>query len=74
MRSGNQNFIDDGKNGYLIAVHDKMEKKERVQCLTECIVRLFTEADLKAFHQHSYEKAKEYFTEEVEQQWEKVLK
>lgn len=74
VRYGNQNFIDDGKNGYLIAVHDKMEKKERVQCLTECIVRLFTEADLKAFHQHSYEKAKEYFTEEVEQQWEKVLK
>lgn len=74
VRYGNQNFIDDGKNGYLISVHDKMEKKERVQNLAECIVRLFTEADLKAFHKHSYEKAKLYFDEEVERQWEAILK
>ena len=74
VRYGNQNFIDDGKNGYLISVYDKMEKKERVQRLTECIVRLFTEADLKAFHEHSYEKAKKYLAKEVEQQWEKLLK
>ena len=50
----NQNFIDDGKNGYLIAVHDKMEKRERIERLAECIVRLFTEADLEAFQKHSY--------------------
>ena len=74
VRYGNQNFIDDGKNGYLIDVHDGMEKRERVQCLTDCIVRLFTEADLKAFHQHSYEKAKLYFTEEVKEKWAVILK
>lgn len=74
VRYGNQNFIDDGKNGYLISVNEKMEKKERIQCLTECIVHLFTEADLKAFHQHSYNKAKAYFTEEVERKWAKILK
>lgn len=74
VRYGNQNFIDDGKNGYLIDVHDGMEKRERVQCLTDCIVRLFTEADLKAFHQHSYEKAKLYFTEEVKEKWAMILK
>lgn len=74
VRYGNQNFIDDGENGYLIPVYDKMEKKERIQKLTECIVRLFTEADLEAFQQHSYEKAKMYFTEEVEQKWAKLLK
>ena len=45
-----------------------------MQRLTECIVRLFKEADLKAFHEHSYEKAKKYLVEEVEQQWEKLLK
>ena len=74
VRYGNQNFIDNGKNGYLISVHDKMEKKERVQSLAECIVRLFTKAELKAFHQHSYEKAKFYFNEEVERKWEAILK
>ncbi len=74
VRYGNQNFIDDKKNGYLIAVNDKMEKKERIQKLTECIIKLFTEADLEAFHQHSYAKAKMYMTEEVKEQWAKLLK
>lgn len=74
VRYGNQNFIDDGKNGYLIAVHDKMEKKERVEKLVECIVRLFTEANMEEFHQHSYEKAMPYLTENVEQAWRNLLK
>ncbi len=74
VRYGNPNFIDDGENGYLIPVHDKMEKKERIQKLTECIVRLFTEADMEAFHKHSYEKAGEYLTEEVEKKWKELLK
>lgn len=74
VRYGNPNFIDDGKNGYLIPVHDKMEKKERVASLTECIVRLFTQADLEAFHTHSYEKAGAYLTKEVEKKWKELLK
>lgn len=73
VRYGNPTFIDDGQNGYLIPVHDQMEKKERVQKLTEGIIRLFTEADLEEFSKHSYEKAKAYFTEEVEKAWKSVL-
>lgn len=74
VRYGNQNFIEDGKNGYLIPVHEKMEKKERVQQLTESIIRLFTEADLAEFHRCSYEKAKSYLTKEVENAWKNILK
>ena len=73
VRYGNQNFIDDGQNGYKIPVHDRMEKKERVEELARRIIRLFTESDLEAFHQHSYEKAKGYLTEEVEKRWIKLL-
>lgn len=73
VRYGNQNFIDDGQNGYQIPVHDKMEKEERVEKLTECIVRLFTEADLAGFRWHSYEKAREYLTGEVEKKWKETL-
>ena len=58
VRYGNQNFIDDGQNGYKIPVHDRMEKKERVEELARRIILLFKESDLEAFHQHSYEKAK----------------
>lgn len=74
VRYGNPNFIDDGRNGYLIPVHDKMERQERVSRLAECIVRLFTEADLEQFHAHSYEKATEYLTTEVEKKWKNILK
>ena len=55
-------------------MYDKMEKKERIQKLTECIIRLFTEADLESFHKHSYDKAKTYLTTEVEKKWKNILK
>ena len=50
-----------------------MDKNERVEKLTESIIRLFTEADIEAFHKHSYKKAEEYLTEEVEKRWEKNI-
>jgi accessory Sec system glycosylation protein GtfA len=74
VRYGNQNFIDDGKNGYKIPVHEKMEASERINELAKAIVRLFTEADLQAFHQHSYSKAEEYLTKEVERRWALLLR
>ena len=73
VRYGNQNFIDNEQNGYKIPVHDKMDSKERIQRLTECIIRLFTEADLEAFHRHSYAKAQTYLTIEVEKRWADLL-
>ncbi len=74
VRYGNQNFIDEGQNGYKIPVHDKMDSKERIRKLTECVVRLFTEADIEEFHRHSYEKAQTYLTTEVEKRWAEILK
>lgn len=74
VRYGNQNFVDDGRNGYKILVHDKMESKERIEKLAECMIMLFTKADLEAFQAHSYKKAEEYLTTEVEKRWETLLK
>lgn len=73
VRYGNQNFIDDGENGYKIPVHDRMESSERIDKLAEAIIKMFTEADLDAFHAHSYEKAKNYLTSEVEKRWAMTL-
>ena len=73
VRYGNQNFIDEGQNGYKIPVHDKMDSKERIEKLAECVVRMFTEDDMEEFHCHSYEKAKKYLTIEVEKGWMNVL-
>lgn len=73
VRYGNQNFIDEGKNGYKIPVHDRMDSKERIKKLTEYVIRLFKEADMEEFHRHSYEKAKTYLTAEVEKRWAMTL-
>lgn len=74
VRYGNQTFIDDAENGYLIPIHDKMDDREKVRKLTESIVRLFTEADMEAFHEHSYEKAKAFMADEVEKKWMDIIK
>lgn len=73
VRYGNMNFIDEGKNGFKIDVNDKMDNKEKIKLLTDRLVKMFTEADMDSFHEHSYEKAKEYLEEEVEQKWMKLL-
>lgn len=73
VRYGNQTFIDNEENGYQIPVYDKMDNKERIQELADRIVRLFTEADLEAFHKHSYEKAQNYLTTEVEKRWATIV-
>lgn len=74
VRYGNQNFIDHEKNGYKIPVHDRMDHKERVTEIEKAIIRLFTEADLEKFHDHSYEKARTYLTKEVEKRWTEIMR
>ena len=73
VRYGNPTFIDDGKNGYLIPVGEDMTQTQKIEALTDRLIRLFTEADPDSFHAHSYEKAKEFLTEEVELRWKKVV-
>ena len=73
VRYGNPTFIDDNENGYLIPIHDKMDDREKIDKLTECIVKLFTGADLAEFHKHSYEVASKFLTREVERGWQNLL-
>ena len=73
VRYGNQTFIEDGRTGYLIPVHDEMDKAERVKELSDRIVRIFTEADLESMHEYSYEMGAKYLTKEVEKKWTELL-
>lgn len=63
---GAQIFIDEGENGYKVP-------RGNVDELAKGIVRLFTEADLEAFQEHSYEKAEAYLTKEVMKKWKSLL-
>lgn len=73
VRYGNPTFIDEGKNGYLIPVDEQTTQKEKVEALTDRLMRLFTEADLDSFHEHSYEKARGFLTKEVELRWKSIV-
>lgn len=73
VRYGNQNFIKDGENGYLVPINDERDVQIRIHKLAECIVRLFTEADYDRFCDCSYRMAKGYLTSEVEEKWKKLL-
>ncbi len=73
VRYGNPTFIDEGKNGYLIPVADHTSPREKVEALADRLIRLFTEADLESFHEHSYEKAKGFLTKEVELRWKNIV-
>ena len=73
VRYGNQNFIDEGQNGYRIPLTDEMDKKEKIDLLAEKLIKLFAEDDLEAFSRHSYEKAEVYLTSEVEKRWNSLI-
>lgn len=73
VRYGNQTFIDDGQNGYLIPIHDRMDKQEKIDLLADRIIKMFQQDDMDAFRNHSYEKAATYLTEEVEKRWVQLL-
>lgn len=73
VRYGNPTFIDEGKNGYLIEIDDNTSIKEKIDALADRLVKTFKEADLEAFHKHSYEVASGYLTSEVEKKWKTIM-
>ncbi len=72
VRYGNQTFIRDGENGYLLPKGEQ-SIEELTDLLAESIVKLFTEADLNAFEACSYEIAEPYLDEHVAERWKKLL-
>jgi poly(glycerol-phosphate) alpha-glucosyltransferase len=73
VRYGNPTFIDEGENGYLIEIDDNTSIKEKIDALADRLVKTFTEANLEAFHKHSYEVASGYLTSEVEKKWKTIM-
>lgn len=73
VRYGNQNFIDQGKNGYKLPYAIGMEKGRRQKNMVEAIENLFLNSDIENMHKHSYDKAKKYLANEVEAKWKKLI-
>ena len=73
VRYGNPTFIDEEENGYLIPVDERDTTQQKIDALTNRLIRLFTEADLESFHAHSYKKAEQFLTTEVERRWKAII-
>lgn len=69
VRYGNQTFIDNEKNGFLLPINDRQDGTECSNKLANSLVRLCTHTDIESFQSHSYEKAKQFLTSEVEKKW-----
>ena len=74
VRYGNQTFIKDNENGYLIPRFEKDDELAIVAALAEKIVAFFNRSDLDHVHQVSYDIAKGFLTEEIEQKWLNLVK
>lgn len=73
VRYGNQTFIKDGENGYLIPYDETVDAKKSVDELSDRIIRLFTAEDISGCHEKSYKVAQQYLTTEVEGKWKRLI-
>lgn len=73
VRYGNQTFIKDGENGYLIPPFEKDEEEAIVEALAQKVIALFERSSLVELHQASYLVARDFLTEQVEQKWRQLV-
>lgn len=66
---GNPTFVDEGQNGHLFKYDEKTSEADKVQALSDMILKYFTEDEQEEFHKHSYEVASTFLEEEVRDQW-----
>ncbi len=73
VRYGNPTFIDDGKNGYLIPYEKYEDAKKQIEVLTEAVLKILELPNLDSFHEHSYQVAEKYLTENVKERWRNLV-
>lgn len=70
---GNQTFIDDQKNGYLLDYDEEWQTDQKIDQLQKAIVQLFNKPSLKQFNERSYQLATPYLRDNVAKKWRTVL-
>ncbi|TVW23219.1 accessory Sec system glycosyltransferase GtfA, partial [Streptococcus pneumoniae] len=70
---GNQTFIEDGQNGYLIPSSSDHVEDQIKQAYEAKICQLYQENRLEAMRAHSYQIAEGFLTEEILEKWKKTV-
>lgn len=73
-RYGNQTFIKEAHNGYRIPMPDTDDETAIISQFAEYIRKIFKEGQLSQMHQASYELAKPYLSQHIEQKWQDFIK
>lgn len=73
VRYGNQTFIENGKNGYLIPVSETDDEIEIVNRFSEKILDYFQKENQLKWQKHSYKIASGYLTSEVIKKWQLLI-
>ena len=71
---GNQTFIEDGENGYLIPSSSDHVEDEIKKAYAEKICQLYLENHLEGMREKSYQIAEKFLTQEILNKWEKTIK
>ena len=74
VRYGNQTFIQDGDNGYLIPSFDTDDERTIVEAFALKIITLFNRPDRDVMQANSYDIARHFLTNEVEKKWQNLMK
>ena len=74
VRYGNQTFIQDGKNGYLLPVGSNQVEDQICSAFVEKILALFGKGLQQEMSQYSYQVAENFLTSRVEAAWSRLLK
>ena len=70
---GNQTFIEDGVNGYLLPVAENHVVDVITKSYKDAIVRLYEKDNIEAMRQKSYDLAKGFLTSQVKAAWKQLL-
>ncbi|GGE33721.1 accessory Sec system glycosyltransferase GtfA [Streptococcus himalayensis] len=70
---GNQTFVKEGENGYLIPRTDTPEEEKIVASIVGKICKIFQESNLSSFHEVSYKIAENYLDQQVEKTWRELV-
>lgn len=74
VRYGNQTFIRDKDNGYLIPAFDTDDESAIVAAFARKIIAFFNRPDRDAMQANSYDIARHFLTNEVEKKWQNLMK
>lgn len=73
VRYGNQTFIHNEQNGYLITYDKTDDVTNTINKLADHIVKIFKKQELSDFQQQSYQIAQDYVVGDVQQKWDDLI-